>query len=66
MHLRVHCSKFKFNIMTLNFGYQIGIRFNNWTTRIPFFVPLEKATLLYSLKHQGLWRSLKNGFWVKT
>ena len=64
MHIRYHCSWFKCDIMYFDLGWQIGIRFNNWTYRIPIFIPLEKAAILYSIRKQGLFQSLRRGFRV--
>ena len=64
MHIRYHCSRFKFDIMSFDHGFQIGIRFNNWARRFPFIIPLDKATLLFSLRQQGLFQSLCRGFRV--
>ena len=64
MHIRYHCKWFKFDIMYFDLGWELGIRFNNWTCCIPVFIPLEKATILYSIRHQGLFQSLRRGFRV--
>ena len=64
MHIRYHCRWFKFGIMTMDHGCQIGIRFDNWATRIPFFMPLDRATIRYSLRHQGFLRSIRYRFIV--
>jgi len=62
--MHYNCKWFKFGIMTFDLGCQIGIRFNSWAIRFPFFMPLTKATLLYSLRHQGLLKSLRHRFLV--
>uniref|UniRef100_A0A6M3XV39 Uncharacterized protein n=1 Tax=viral metagenome TaxID=1070528 RepID=A0A6M3XV39_9ZZZZ len=64
MHIRYHCRWFKFDIMSFDFGWQIGIRFNNWACRIPTPIPLEKGTILYSIRQQGLFQSLRQRFHV--
>jgi len=64
MHLSYYCRWFKFGIMTMDSGGYLLIRFNKYVCRIYSPMPLEKATLSYSIKHQGLYQSLRNRFYV--
>jgi len=58
MRFRLYNRWFKFSIMTMDLGWCIGIRFNNWACRIPVPIPLEKGTIRFSIRQQGLFGSI--------
>lgn len=55
----------KLRIGLFDMGSQFGIVINRkaFTFKLP--IPLRIDVIKYSLKHQGLWLSLKNKFFVK-
>ena len=47
-------------------GFRLGVAFfGRWVVNIPFPIPIFRwKTIRYSLKHQGLYKSFSNYFWV--
>lgn len=52
-------------IRVYDIGYRLGIAlFGKWAISIQLLFPLSRKTIRYSLKHQGVWKSFQNRFWV--
>ena len=62
--MKYQLGKFKFGIVVMNFGYAIGVRVNNRAWRIKLPIPLQWATIRYSIWQQGLLKSIRHRFWV--
>lgn len=60
--MQINIRGVKFGCLVFNMGWQLGFRVNNWTCRIPMPIPLRWGTILYSLRHQGFWKTITNWF----
>ncbi len=62
--MKVTIGNLKFGIKIFDLGWRIGIRINNKSWRFGLPIPIHHRTIRYSIKEQGLLKSLSRRFRV--